>query len=342
MFQSRVRFPVKCPICGSELLTEMAGTDITSALINNRRIRLYASCHDVSWDASEVEVRQLREYVEAIVDQTHTNSQHKEAVREHAQSEAMREAEKALHRAQAELVHVSRATTLGQLAASIAHEISQPLTAVMANASACTRFLAAEPPNLVEAVEAASQIASDAHLASEIIRRIRQFLQRGSEERLPLDLVVAVSDGLALIGGEIRRKDITLRVAAADGLPEVLGDRVQLEQVVVNLAMNAIEAMTSVLERERVLEVRVDRHDAHVLRVSIRDTGIGLSAELRDKMFDAFQTTKPGGMGMGLTISRKIIEAHGGRLWAVPNSDHGETFQFTLPVGSCIRYPAPQ
>jgi C4-dicarboxylate-specific signal transduction histidine kinase len=334
MFESRVRFPVKCPICGSELLTEMAGTDITSALINNRRIRLYASCHDVSWDASEVEVRQLREYMEAISDRTHTNTERKEAVREHAESEAMREAEEALHRAQAELVHVSRATTLGQLAASIAHEITQPLTAVMANASACTRFLAAEPPNLVEAVEAASQIVSDAHLATEIIQRIRQFLQRGSEERLSLDLVVAVSDGLALIGGEIREKGIILRVAAADGLPEVLGDRVQLEQVVVNLAMNAIEAMTSVLERERVLEVRVDRHDAHALRVSIRDTGVGLSAELCDKMFDAFQTTKPAGMGMGLTISRKIIEAHGGRLWAVPNSDYGETFQFTLPVAS--------
>jgi C4-dicarboxylate-specific signal transduction histidine kinase len=334
MFESRVRFPVRCPICSSELLTEMAGTDITSALINNRRIRLYASCHDVSWDASEVEVRQLREYTEAISDRTHTNTERKEITRERAESDAMREAKEALQRAQAQLVHVSRATTLGELAASIAHELNQPLTAVMANASACTRFLAAEPPDLVEAVEAASQIVSDAHLATEIIQRIRRFLQRGSEERLPLDLVVAVSDGLALIGGKIREKLITLRVAAANGLPEVLGDRVQLEQVVVNLAMNAIEAMTSVLERERVLEVRVDRHDAHSLRVSIRDTGVGLSAGFRDNMFDAFQTTKPGGMGMGLTISRKIIEAHGGRLWAVPNSDYGETFQFTLPVTS--------
>lgn len=334
MVEFRVRFLVTCPMCGSKSLAEMASNDIAGALFNHRRIRLYASCHDVSWDASDVEIRQLREYMEAISDRTHTNTEHKEFTRERAESGAMQEAKEALQRAQAELVHVSRATTLGELAASIAHELNQPLTAVMANASACTRFLAAEPPNLVEAVEAASQIVTDVRLATEIIRRIRQFLQRGPEERLPLDLVVAVSEGLALIGGKIREKVITLRVAAADGLPEVLGDRVQLEQVVVNLAMNAIEAMTSVLERERVLEVRVNRDDAHSLRVSIRDTGVGLSAGFRDKMFDAFQTTKSGGMGMGLTISRKIIEAHGGRLWAVPNSDYGETFQFTLPVTS--------
>ena len=179
MVEFRVRFPVTCPMCGSELLAEMASNDIAGALVNHRRIRLYASCHDVSWDASDVEIRQLREYMEAISDRTHTNTEHKEFTRERAESDAMREAKEALQRAQAELVHVSRATTLGELAASIAHELNQPLPAVMANASACTRFLAAVPPNLVEALEAASQIVSDVRLATEIIRRIRRFLQPG-------------------------------------------------------------------------------------------------------------------------------------------------------------------
>jgi PAS domain S-box-containing protein len=242
------------------------------------------------------------------------------------------EAEDELRRARDQLARVARATTLGELAVSIAHEINQPLAAVVVNGNACTRWLAAEPPNLSEAVEAVGRIVSDANRAAEIIKGIRRFLQRGQEEFSALDLAAMVSEVVAMIQGQIREKGVSLRVAVAEGLPPVLGDRVQLQQVVVNLAMNAIEAMTSVMERERVLEIRLDRHDAHTLRVSLRDTGVGLTSGQRDRVFDAFHTTKPSGMGMGLPISRTIVEAHGGRLWATSNPDHGETFQFTLAL----------
>jgi PAS domain S-box-containing protein len=248
--------------------------------------------------------------------------------------EDMRQAAEALRRSQAELAHVARTTTLGELAASIAHEVNQPLTAVVANGGACIRWLAAEPPNLGEALDAVGRIVNDANRAAAIIRRIREFLRRGKEELMPIDLGTSVADALALIHSQIRERNVALRVVVADGLPPVLSDRVQVQQVVVNLAMNAIEAMAAVTDRERTLEVRTERHDDHLLCVSIRDSGVGFAAATRSRMFEAFHTTKAGGMGMGLTISRTIVEAHGGLLWAEANADHGQTFRFTLPIAA--------
>jgi C4-dicarboxylate-specific signal transduction histidine kinase len=248
--------------------------------------------------------------------------------------EDMRQAEEALRRSQAELAHVARATTLGELAASIAHEVNQPLTAVVANGGACIRWLAAEPPNLGEALDAVGRIVNDANRAAAIIRRIREFLRRGKEELAPIDLGTSVADALALIHSQIRERNIALRVVVVDGLPPVLSDRVQVQQVVVNLAMNAIEAMAAVTDRERTLEVRTERHGDRLLCVSIRDSGVGFAAATRSRMFEAFHTTKSGGMGMGLTISRTIVEAHGGVLWAEANADHGQTFRFTLPIAA--------
>jgi PAS domain S-box-containing protein len=250
----------------------------------------------------------------------------------HSDVEDRRAAEEALQRSQAELAHVARATTVGEFAASLAHEISQPLAAVVLNGTACTRWLAADPPDLREAAEAADRIVHDANRAAEIIQRIRLFLQRGKAERSVLSIVAAVSEILAMVEGQIRQKAIVLDVAFAAALPPVIGDRVQLQQVILNLTMNAIEAMASVAWRKRELAVRVDRHDALSLRVSLRDTGVGLAPDDRERIFEPFHTTKESGMGMGLAISRAIVEAHGGRLWVTANADHGETFQFTLPA----------
>jgi PAS domain S-box-containing protein len=246
--------------------------------------------------------------------------------------EDRRQAEEAQHRLQAELAHVARVTTLGEMAASIAHEINQPLAAMVANGHACAHWLEATPPKLGEVAAIVRHMVRDANRAAEVIQRIRSFLQRGGGERTAVDLAAVVSAVVAMAQTEIRARNVSLRVIAAKGLPPVLADRTQLQQVVLNLIMNAIEAMSAVADRPRTLEIAVRRHDADMLRVSVCDSGEGIAPEHRDRIFVAFHTTKPDGMGMGLSIARSIVEAHGGVLWATPNDDHGETFVFTLPV----------
>jgi PAS domain S-box-containing protein len=247
-------------------------------------------------------------------------------------NEDRRQAQEALHKSQLELAHMSRVTTLGELAASIAHEVNQPLAAVVANGNACMRWLAANPPNLGEAKDAAQRIVRDANGAAEVIKRIRKFLRRGTDERSAVDLDAVISEVIAMVQGEIEARQVSLQMAPARGLPPVAADRVQLQQVVLNLVMNAVEAMAAVTGRARVLEIEVSRYDSAALCVTVRDCGVGLSPEYRDRLFDAFETTKPDGMGMGLAISRSIVEAHGGRLWATANEGYGETFRFTVPL----------
>jgi NO-binding membrane sensor protein with MHYT domain len=243
-------------------------------------------------------------------------------------------AEEALREAQADLAHVTRVTTLGEIAASIAHEVNQPLAAVVANAEACLRWLDRGTPDLDAARRSVEWIIDDANRAGEVIRRVRALANKSAVEKAPLDINDVVKEVIALVQGELVSHRVSLRMEFANALPVVPADRVELQQVVINLVMNGIEAMQSVTDRPRELLIRSLQDETQQVLVSVTDCGVGISAENADRLFNAFFTTKTNGMGMGLSICRSIIEAHGGRLWASANLPHGATFQFTLPVSA--------
>jgi signal transduction histidine kinase len=240
-------------------------------------------------------------------------------------------AEEALHNAQAELAHMARLTTMGELTASIAHEINQPLGAVVNNASACVRWLAAQ--NLEEARQSALRVVADGHRAGEIIGRMRALAKKAPPHKDWLDLNATIREVLALARSAVHRHGVVLETHLAAEVPRMLGDRIQLQQVLLNLLMNAIEAMSGVSAGPRTLWVSSELAAATEVLVTVRDAGPGIDPQSLDRLFDAFYTTKPHGLGLGLAISRRIIEAHGGRLWATPNTGPGVTFQFTLPAG---------
>jgi PAS domain S-box-containing protein len=242
-------------------------------------------------------------------------------------------AEEALREAQAELTHVTRVTTLGEMTASIAHEINQPLAAVVNNASACLRWLAGQVPNLEEARQSAALIIADGHRAGEIISRIRALAKKAPPQKDWVNINETILEVIALARSEVQGNRVSLQTQLSDDVPLIVGDRIQLQQVILNLITNAIEAMSGVDERSRVVQVGSSKDESQGVRVAVRDSGPGLDPKSLDHLFTAFYTTKPQGMGMGLAISRSIIEAHGGRLWAVPNDGPGATFQFTLDVG---------
>ncbi len=241
--------------------------------------------------------------------------------------------EEALQVTRTELARVARITTIGELTASIAHEVNQPLAAVVANADACVAWLARENPNLVEARAAAERATRGATRASEVIARIRSLITKASPEKSRLQINQVIEQTAALAAGQASRNDVAINLELAPELPPVLGDGIQLQQVIVNLLMNGIEAMSSVIDRPRTLTVRSKSHERGQIRVSVQDSGIGLTAEVMARLFEPFFTTRQKGMGMGLPISRSIIEAHGGRLWAESNGSGGSNFQFTLPSG---------
>jgi C4-dicarboxylate-specific signal transduction histidine kinase len=243
-------------------------------------------------------------------------------------------AEEALQTARSELAHVSRVMTLGELTASIAHEVNQPLAAVVTNAQACLRWLALETPRPDEARAAVERIVRDSNRASEVIQRIRALAKKAEPQMVALDINDVIREAISLEQREMLSQRVSLRTELASALPPVLGDRVQLQQVVINLVMNALEAMAPVTDRPRDMLIRSQQDDANEVLVAVRDSGMGIDSENADRLFNAFFTTKPTGMGMGLSISRSIIVAHGGRLWVSPNADHGATFQFTLPSNS--------
>jgi PAS domain S-box-containing protein len=244
-----------------------------------------------------------------------------------------KQAEEALRQSRAELARVSRLTTMGELTASISHEVNQPLAAIVASGNACRRWLASDQPNLERARDSVDRITRDAHRASEIITRIRSMTKKAPPAQLPVDLNGVIADVLSFARGELVARGISIRPALLEDLPSIAGDRVQLQQVVLNLVMNAVEAMASVTGRERVLAITSRRANDGSPILTVEDSGLGLDAANADRIFDAFFTTKPGGMGMGLSISTSIVEAHGGRLWASPNLPHGTAFHFTLPIG---------
>jgi PAS domain S-box-containing protein len=243
--------------------------------------------------------------------------------------------EEGLQRAHAELAHVSRVMTVGELTASIAHEVTQPLAAIVTNGDACLRLLAGEKPNLGETRTAVASMIRDARRAAEVVAHVRGLLKKSDVDRTPLDLGQVIRDVLVLVQPEVARHRILLRTSLPDDLPLVLGDRVQLQQVVLNLLTNAIEAMRDVADRSRELMVNAHRHEVGAgagVRVVVDDTGVGFEEADVERLFQALYTTKPHGLGMGLSISRSIILSHGGRLSATPNASYGATFQFVLPA----------
>jgi PAS domain S-box-containing protein len=246
-------------------------------------------------------------------------------------------AEEALHRTQAELAHVTRLTPLGELAASIAHEVNQPLAAIVADANASLNWLAATPPDLEQVRATLAAIATDGHRAANVIQRIRQLATKEEPRKARVDVNDVVRDIVAFVRSEVARYEIALALDLAAALPPVVGDSVQLQQVLLNLVMNAIEAMAVMTGRPRTLVIRSERDDENMVTVAVHDTGVGIAASDVDRVFSAFFSTKPGGMGMGLSISRSIIEAHGGRLRVMPNAPHGACFEFSLPVGHSAR-----
>lgn len=242
-----------------------------------------------------------------------------------------RHSEEALDKARSELAHVTRVMSLGALTASIAHEVNQPLSGIITNASTCMRMLDADPPNVDGARETARRTIRDGHRAADVIARLRALFSKKDGTSELVDLNQATREVIALSRRELERNRVILRTQLADNLPRVTGDRVQLQQVILNLLRNGSDAMSTVNDRPRELVFKTEVDDGDRVRLSVRDTGKGLDPQTMDRLFHAFYTTKDGGMGMGLSVSRSIIENHQGRLWATANDGPGVTFMFTIP-----------
>jgi signal transduction histidine kinase len=241
-----------------------------------------------------------------------------------------REERERLRQAHADLAHINRVTTMGELTASLAHEVNQPIAAALTNANTCLRWLARDHPDLEEARAAASRIVKDQTRAAEIVSRIRLLFKKSSPEWEVVDVNESVREMIVLLRSEATRYNVTVRTELATDLPRIMGDRVQLQQVLMNLMINGIDAMKDVDGPRELAICSQQAHDGQLI-VSICDTGVGLPPQQADQIFNAFFTTKPHGTGMGLRISRSIIESHGGRLWAADNSPRGASFCFTLP-----------
>jgi C4-dicarboxylate-specific signal transduction histidine kinase len=299
-------------------------------------IEFAASSLLVSWFSSwrkqaETELQHARDELqlrveERTADLKRTNEQLLEEIAER------KRAEDAYYEAQAELARVTRISALGALAASISHEVNQPLAAVVTNADACSMWLSSEPPNLEEARIAVDCIAQQGTRASDVVRKIRAMFTKGAPESTRFQVNELIAEVSALMQADTTRNQVALQTELASDLPAATGDRVQLQQVLVNLIQNGIEAMCAVTDRPRHIVIRSERLASNEVLVAVRDSGIGIAPRNERRIFDTFFTTKAQGTGMGLSISSSIIEAHGGRLWASANSDFGATLQFTLPA----------
>jgi C4-dicarboxylate-specific signal transduction histidine kinase len=240
-------------------------------------------------------------------------------------------AEEALRQAQTDLAHASRLTTMGEFTASLAHEVKQPIAAAVTDANTCVRWITRDEPDLKEAREAAWRIVKDAKRAAEIINRVRLLFKKGTPQRESVDVNEVAREMIVLLGDEASRHSISVRTELAEDLPHVIGDRVQLQQVLMNLIVNGVDAMHDV-DGPRELIIKSQPAENNELLLSVSDTGVGLPRNQADQIFNAFFTTKAHGTGMGLRISRSIVESHGGRLWAADNSPRGASFCFTLPT----------
>jgi PAS domain S-box-containing protein len=244
------------------------------------------------------------------------------------------EARVALDKARSDLAHVVRVSTLSALTASIAHEVNQPLSGIVTNASTCLRMLDADPPNLEGARETARRTVRDGNRASEVITRLRALFSKKSAAFESFDLNEAAREVIALSESELQRNGVIPRLDLAAGLPSVLGDRIQIQQVILNLIRNGSDAMSTVADGPRELQIKTERNESGGVRLSVRDTGVGIDPKVEEKLFEAFYTTKGDGMGIGLCVSRSIMESHQGRLWAIRNEGPGTTFTFSIPSGT--------
>jgi C4-dicarboxylate-specific signal transduction histidine kinase len=242
--------------------------------------------------------------------------------------------EEALHQAHDELAHAGRVLTMGELTSSIAHEVNQPLGAIVTNGNASLRLISRNPPDVERSREAIECMISDAMRASEVIKRIRAMLKKSAPEKILLNMNETIHDVIGLTAGQLANSQITLRTNLAPDRLMVLGDRVQLQQVMLNLILNSNEAMSKPGWQVRELVIGSQLTKPNEITVEVRDSGMGFEEGNQDRIFDAFVTNKDGGLGLGLSISRTIIEAHGGRLWGTSNKSQGATFQFTLPTSS--------
>jgi len=285
----------------------------------------------ISWRRhTEDALRQARDELEVrIAERTVELKNANEALLK--QMDEQRRTEETLQATRAELARAARITTIGELTASIAHEVNQPLAAVVANADACVAWLSREHPDLAEARAAAERATEGATRASDVIARIRSLITKATPEKSPVQVNRVIEQTAILAEGQAARNHVAIELELSPDSPIVLGDSIQLQQVILNLVMNGIDAMTTVADRPRTLTLRSESQSSGHVRVLVQDSGIGLTDEVKNRLFEPFFTTRSKGMGMGLSISRSIIEAHGGRLWAASNGSGGATFQFTLP-----------
>lgn len=299
-------------------------------------IEFAASALVVGWFSSwrkqaEAELRYARDELQLRVEERTAELQ--QANRQLLAEMAERKrAEDAYYKAQAELARVTRMSAMGALAASISHEVNQPLAAVVTNADACLMWLSSDPPNIAEARAAVDAIAQQGTRASDVVRHIRAMFSKATPERAPLQINGLIREVNVLMEGSALRNQVTVQTDLGSDLPSTLGDRVQLQQVIVNLIQNGIEAMSDVSGRPRNLLIRSTKDGSDAVLVEVRDSGIGIASNDEKRIFEAFFTTKDQGMGMGLSICHSIVESHGGKLWATKNDDYGVTLQFTLPV----------
>ena len=285
---------------------------------------LFVGSLTVAQRSATESLRRARDELKETVQELQSTNEALQAV-----SRERKRAEEALSQAQADLSRVSRVTTMGELTASLAHEVNQPIAAAVTSANSCLHWLAADVPNLDKARAAAMRIVKDGTRASEIISRIRLLFQKGTPQWELADVNEIIGEMIALLRRETVRQSISVRTELAADLPQVMGDRVQLQQVLMNLFVNSIDAMKDV-DGTRELTIKSQRAENEQVVVSVSDTGVGLPSQQADQIFNAFFTTKPHGTGMGLRICRSIVESHGGRLWAANNSPRGASFHFAL------------